>query len=117
MLSSKAFNLLNLGKLSTRYSASCFANKRFVVHDVTADKVPENLRAKWPKASFNISKMQELLDHDNHQMRNELREFLSDPVFKPRYNIPLEEEREVLLNVSKSSQFDERKEKTLFIFV
>lgn len=95
MLSSKAFNLLNVGKLSTRYTASCLNSKRYVIHDVSSDKIPENLRSEWPKASFNISKMQELLDHDNHQMRNELRKFLSDPVFKPKYNISLEEEREV----------------------
>ena len=95
MLSSKAFNLLNVGKISTRYTASCLNSKRCVIHDVASNKVPENLRAEWPKASFNISKMQELLDHDNHQMRNELRTFLSDPVFKPKYNISLEEERAV----------------------
>jgi len=97
MLSSKAFNLLNVGKISTRYTASCLHSKRYVTHDVASDKVPENLRSEWTKASFNIPKMQELLDHDNHQMRNELRTFLSDPVFKPKYNISLEEEREVAL--------------------
>ena len=95
MISSKAFSLLNIGKLSTRCTTSCFNSKRYVIHDVTDDKIPENLRSKWPRASFNISKMQELLDHDNHQMRNDLRQFLSDPAFKPKYNISLEEEREV----------------------
>merc|ERR1712048_2429 len=30
-------------------------------------------------------------------MRKDLRNFLSDPVFKPKYNIALEEEREVAL--------------------
>ncbi|MPC69958.1 hypothetical protein E2C01_064191 [Portunus trituberculatus] len=41
--------------------------------------------------------MTALLDHDNHDMRKKFREFMSDPVMKPRYNISLEEEREVAL--------------------
>jgi len=98
MLSTKIRSILNVsGKYSSRVATSYFANQRYVMHDVTAEKVPENLRSQWPKASFNIKKMQELLDHDNHQMREDLRKFLSDPVFKPKYNISLEEEREVAL--------------------
>ncbi len=41
--------------------------------------------------------MTSLLDHDNHEMRNKFREFVSEPVMIPRYNIPLEEEREIAL--------------------
>ena len=42
-------------------------------------------------------KMTELLDHDNHQMRKDFRKFISEPVMVPRYNISLEEERELAL--------------------
>ncbi len=44
-----------------------------------------------------MNKMTELLDHDNHEMRNKFREFMSEDVMIPKYNIPLEEEREVAL--------------------
>ena len=68
---------------------------RTVMTAIKPDQEPDKLRLQWAKPSFNIKKMMELLDHDNHEMRQDLRKFLSDPVFKPRYNIPLEEEREV----------------------
>ena len=38
-----------------------------------------------------------LLDHDNHEMRAKFREFISEPVMVPRYNISLDEERELAL--------------------
>nr|XP_040578957.1 acyl-coenzyme A oxidase 3, peroxisomal-like [Lepeophtheirus salmonis] len=58
---------------------------------------PQELRLSWPKANFSISELTRILDHDNHEMRNNLRSFLSDPLMKPRYNISLEEERELAL--------------------
>ncbi len=44
-----------------------------------------------------MNKMTEMLDHDNHEMRNNFRKFMSEDVMIPKYNIPLEEEREVAL--------------------
>ncbi|XP_078489499.1 uncharacterized protein LOC100181361 [Ciona intestinalis] len=63
---------------------------------------PEQLRKEWSctddrSLTFDPSKMTELLDHDNHEMRKKFREFMSDPVMTPRYDIPLAEEREVAL--------------------
>ena len=43
---------------------------------------------------FFQSKMKHLLDHDNHEMRDRLRKFLSQPDMKPSYNMTLSEERE-----------------------
>jgi len=43
------------------------------------------------------SSFQELLDHDHLKERNALRELFKDPVFIPRYNISLEEERRLAL--------------------
>jgi len=57
----------------------------------------EILRAAWPKPDFNINALKDLLDHDNIEMRNEFREFLKSDLFKPRYNMTLEEEREIAL--------------------
>lgn len=41
--------------------------------------------------------MKHVLDHDNHHMRNEFREFMKQPLFQPRFDLTLEEEREVAL--------------------
>ena len=41
--------------------------------------------------------MTDLLDADNHEMRQEFRKFVSDPCMIPKYNIPLAEEREIAL--------------------
>lgn len=48
---------------------------------------PAALRDTWPKPSFDLEKMTALIDHDNLSMRKEMREFLRDPVFTPRYQI------------------------------
>eukprot|EP00112_Aurelia_sp_Birch-Aquarium-sp1_P003818 Seg1430.10 transcript_id=Seg1430.10/GoldUCD/mRNA.D3Y31 product="Acyl-coenzyme A oxidase 2 peroxisomal" protein_id=Seg1430.10/GoldUCD/D3Y31 len=38
-----------------------------------------------------------LLDNDNHEMRKKFREFVSDPVMVPIYNIALDEERDLAM--------------------
>ena len=47
--------------------------------------------------AFNIDKMTELLDHDNLEMRKKFRDFMSDPVMTPKYDISLAEERDIAL--------------------
>lgn len=61
---------------------------------------PRTLREAWLEDdhhSFNIDDIAKVLDHDNHQMRTELRKFLSNSTMAPRYNIRLEDEREISL--------------------
>lgn len=63
---------------------------------------PGTVRASWLKQhpcppGLNLSGMQYLLDHDNHEMRNELRAFLADPLFRPVYDVSLQEERDLAL--------------------
>ena len=41
--------------------------------------------------------MKHVLDHDNHEMRNNFRQFMKQPMFQPRFDLTLEEEREVAL--------------------
>merc|ERR1719480_636824 len=55
------------------------------------------IRAAWPKPDFNIKALKDLLDHDNIEMRDKFREFLAQDLFKPRYNLTLDEERELAL--------------------
>ena len=58
---------------------------------------PAEQRAAMFLPAFNMEKMTEILDHDNHDMRKKFRDFVSDPVMIPKYNIPLLEEREIAL--------------------
>ena len=58
---------------------------------------PAEIRHSLLTPTFPVEKMTELLDHDNLQMRKEFRKFISEPVMVPRYNISLEEERELAL--------------------
>ena len=47
--------------------------------------------------NFNNSAMQDLLENDNQSTRAELRELFKDVLFTPRYNISLDEERDLAL--------------------
>ena len=59
---------------------------------------PQKLREEWGKPSFEVVAMTRLLDHDNHEKRAKFREILSvDPLMTPKYNISLDEERELAL--------------------
>jgi len=58
---------------------------------------PETIRKAWFHPEFPVEKMTALLDHDNHEMRAKFRNFISEPVMVPRYNISLAEERDLAL--------------------
>jgi acyl-CoA oxidase len=58
---------------------------------------PEDIRKSLLTAGFPVKKLTALLDHDNHEMREKFREFISEPVMVPRYNISLDEERDLAL--------------------
>lgn len=46
---------------------------------------------------LNVEALQRLLDHDNHEMRERMKEFMKQDVYIPRYDIDLREERELAL--------------------
>ena len=59
---------------------------------------PQQLRAEWGKPSFEVVQMTRLLDHDNLEKRAKFRKILAeDPLLVPKYNISLDEERELAL--------------------
>ena len=58
---------------------------------------PQELRERWGKASFDVKEMKTLLDHDNHEMRDSCRQFLSGDLMKPEYNISIDRERDLAL--------------------
>ena len=53
--------------------------------------------AQTTNASFDISQMTSLLEHDNRETRSALKELFKDPLFTPRYALTLPEERELAL--------------------
>ena len=57
----------------------------------------QQLRRNWGLGSFGVSKMSDLIDHDNHDQRQQMRKLLSQPLFTPRYNVTLDAERELAL--------------------
>lgn len=98
MFSNKALiGFQKIQRLSSIQRTQTWNVLRSVTTSVQSNHDPAGLRSKWEAPSFNIDKMTELLDHDNLEMRKEFRKFLSDPIMKPKYNVPLEEEREVAL--------------------
>ena len=58
---------------------------------------PVALRKTWATTEFDMDKMVALLDDDNLEMRKEFRQFMSDPVMTPKYNITLADERDIAL--------------------
>jgi len=92
-----SFNLCKI--YSNNFSTTCTRKES------ASNKIPPQcLREQWSDSvsstsnlSFDKEKMTELLDHDNHQMRKDFRKFMSDPVMTPKYDISLEEERDIAL--------------------
>lgn len=63
---------------------------------------PGAVRAQWLRENpcpedLDISAMTYQLDHDNHEMRRDLRNFLCSPDFVPQYDISLADERALAL--------------------
>lgn len=46
---------------------------------------------------FSTDELQKLLDHDSHEERQGLKNLMKDPLFLPRYNITVNEERRLAL--------------------
>jgi len=72
-------------------------HKKHFLLQLDNKKKCEVLRAAWPKPDFSIKALKDLLDHDNIEMRDQFREFLKSDLFMPRYNLTLDEERELAL--------------------
>ena len=80
-----------------RFSQRNVATSSVVLQSAAPALDPCKLREAWKKESFDKEKMISLLDNDNHEMRKKFREFVSDPVMVPIYNIALEKERDLAM--------------------
>ena len=59
---------------------------------------PQRLREEWGGPSFDVVQMTHLLDHDNQEKRAKFRKiFTEDPLMTPKYNISIDEERDLAL--------------------
>lgn len=82
-----------------RYIAlSSIMDQKQAVSDDSARPSLQQLRSKWGSVSFDVAKMMNLIDHDSHDQRQQMRKLLSEPQFTPRYNIALDTERELALS-------------------
>ena len=83
---------------SAKFSTSNFvASSSAGLPKLSNTETPASIRDAWQKPQFPVESMTALLDHDNHEMRAQFREFISEPVMIPRYNIGLSEERDLAL--------------------
>eukprot|EP00095_Tigriopus_kingsejongensis_P011339 maker-scaffold1124_size61417-snap-gene-0.10 protein:Tk11339 transcript:maker-scaffold1124_size61417-snap-gene-0.10-mRNA-1 annotation:"acyl-coenzyme a oxidase peroxisomal" len=74
-----------------------------IVTNLSNTSSPADLRNLWlKKPSFDAHRLQMLLDHDNHEMREQFREFLKQDIFIPRYNISMADERDFAFKCLKS---------------
>jgi len=70
--------------------------KHFLIQSSNREDL-KDIRDNWPRPDFNIIALKNLLDHDNIEMRDRFRKFLTQDLYKPRYNLSLDEERELAL--------------------
>jgi len=76
--------------------AAATQDKHFLLQRSNKEELAA-IRAAWPRPEFSIKALKDLLDHDNIEMRDQFREFLKQDLYKPRYNLTLDEERELAL--------------------
>eukprot|EP01084_Bolivina_argentea_P146782 256919_1 len=64
----------------------------------TARPSAKQLRDRWCDPSVNVHELRAILDHDNLEMRNQLRDLMQkDPIFIPQFHLSLSQERELAL--------------------
>jgi len=68
---------------------------------------PKIRQVNNPEPNFNVKALAHILDHDNHENRAKMREYLSQPSLRPKYAISLEEERE--LSLKRLQEFCDKK--------
>merc|ERR1711976_911024 len=88
---------LPLNHVAKRILSTSTTDRKPAKLKLSNSDTPDRIRQAWFAPEFPVPKMTHLLDHDNHEMRQKFREFISEPVMIPRYNISLAEERELAL--------------------
>merc|ERR1712241_1571693 len=97
MLVAQCKRNLPLNHVAKRILTTSTTDRKPAKLKLSNSDTPDRIRQAWFAPEFPVPKMTHLLDHDNHEMRQKFREFISEPVMIPRYNISLAEERELAL--------------------
>merc|ERR1712012_643839 len=88
---------LPLNHVAKRILSTSTSDRKPAKLKLSNSETPDRIRSSWFAPAFPVEKLTHLLDHDNHEMRQKFRQFISEPVMIPRYNISLAEERELAL--------------------
>ncbi|KAG2446914.1 hypothetical protein HYH02_008070 [Chlamydomonas schloesseri] len=57
----------------------------------------EKPAAQQMRAPFDVKELQRIIDHDNYEHRQAMKDFMKDDVYVPQYDVSLAEERELAL--------------------
>lgn len=90
----KAFLVVNRNWVLSNFI--CTSN--YNLGKLSNDQSTAELRKCWGRSNsskLNVEKLKHLLDHDNHEMRDRFRKFLEGSIFTQKFNISLEEERDL----------------------
>ena len=75
-----------LNYVAKRILSTTASDRKPAKLNLSNTQTPEKIRQAWFAPEFPVQKMTHLLDHDNHEMRQKFREFISEPVMIPRYD-------------------------------
>ena len=74
-----------LNYVAKRILSTTASDRKPAKLNLSNTQTPAKIRQAWFAPEFPVQKMTHLLDHDNHEMRQKFREFISEPVMIPRY--------------------------------
>ena len=57
----------------------------------------QSIRSVWRSSPLDTAAVQHALEYANHSVRASMKSYLKQPLFIPRYNISIREEREMAL--------------------
>ena len=75
-----------LNYVAKRILSTTASDRKPAKLNLSNTETPAKIRQAWFAPEFPVQKMTQLLDHDNHEMRQKFREFISEPVMIPRYD-------------------------------
>ena len=80
---------LPLNHVAKRILSTSTTDRKPAKLKLSNSDTPDRIRQAWFAPEFPVPKMTHLLDHDNHEMRQKFREFISEPVMIPRYDFSI----------------------------
>jgi acyl-CoA oxidase len=94
ILAATQFDLIPMSTTSAESRVNRIVNQ-LIPNPTAANNTFKQLREVFHKKDINISDLERLTEHDNFETRTALKKFLNQPLYVPKYNIPLAEQREL----------------------